>query len=56
MKAFQHLNSIESVSNADAKGIKETIKTAFARFGISRFTSCFLGSNVDGASINMGIH
>ena len=56
MKAFQHLNSIASVSNADAKGIKENIKTAFARFRISSFTSHFLGSNVDGASINMGIH
>ena len=48
--------SIESVSNADAEGIQETIKTAFARFGISNFTSRLLGLNVDGASVNMGIH
>ena len=48
--------SIESVSNVDAKGIKETIKTAFACFGISNFTSRLLGLNVDGASVNMGIH
>ena len=48
--------SIESLSNADAEGIKEAIKTAFARFGISNFTSHLLGLNVDGASVNMGIH
>ena len=48
--------SIDFVSNADAKGIKETIKTPIAHFGSSNFTSCLLGLNVDGASVNMVIH
>ena len=48
--------SIESVSNADDKGIEETIKSAFARLGISNFTSRLLGLNADGAGVNMGIH
>ena len=48
--------SLESVSNADAEGIKKTIKTAFVCFWISNFKSHLLGLNVDGASINMGIH
>ena len=56
---FRHSNKyfgIGSISNADAKGIKETIKTAFASFRISNFTSRLLGLNVDGASVNIGIH
>ena len=48
--------SIESVSNADAEGIKETIKADFPCFGISNFISHLLSLNVDGASVNMGIH
>ena len=48
--------SIESVPNADAESIKKTSKTAFARFGISNFTSSLLGLNVDGSSVNMGVH
>ena len=48
--------SIESVSNADAEGIKETIKSDFPCFGISNFISHLLSLNVDGASVNMGIH
>ena len=48
--------SIESVTNANAEGIKETIATAFSRFGISNFSSRLLGLNVDGASVNVGVH
>ena len=48
--------SIKSVSNAFAKGVKETMKTVFARSGISNSTSSLLGLNVDGASVNMRVH
>lgn len=48
--------SIKSVSNAFAKGVKETMKTVFARSGISNSTSSLLGLNVDGSSVNMGVH
>lgn len=48
--------SIDSVSNVDVVGIKETIKTTFAYFGVSNFTMGLLGLNVGGASVNMGIH
>ena len=47
---------IESVSKADLECITETIKSAFACFEISNFTSNLLGLNVDGASANMGVN
>ena len=48
--------STKSVSNAFAKGVKETMKTVFAHSGISNSTSSLLGLNVDGASVNMRVH
>ena len=48
--------NMESVSNADVEIKKETIRTVFTCFGISNFTSSLLGLNVDGASVNMGVH
>ena len=48
--------SVESVKSADANGIKESLEEAFKRVGIEDFTSRLLGLNVDGASVNTGIH
>ena len=46
--------SVESISNANAAGIHEGIKTAFERFGITNFSDRIVGLNADGASVNMG--
>ena len=48
--------SIESAENDDASGLKNCITNAFQRFGITRFSEWLLGLNVDGASVNTGIH
>ena len=48
--------SIESAENGDADGLKECIISAFNRFGITNFSDRLLGLNVDGASVNTGIH
>ena len=37
---------------ADAEGLKSSLEEAFGPVGIS----CFAGLNVDGASVNIGIH
>ena len=46
--------SVESVKNANAAGIHESIQTAFNRFGIIQFEDPIVGLNADGASVNMG--
>ena len=46
--------SVESVKNANAAGIHESIQTAFNRFDITKFEDCTVGLNADGASVNMG--
>ena len=48
--------SIESVKAADAEGLKSSLEEAFERVGISCFASRLHGLNVDGASVNTGIH
>ena len=46
--------SVESVKNANAAGIHESIQNAFDRFGITKFEDRIVGLNADGASVNMG--
>ena len=48
--------SIESAKNGDASGLKNCITKAFQTFGITKFLERLLGFNVDGASVNTGIH
>ena len=48
--------SIEPANNANAEGIIERIKTAFERIGILDFQKRIMGLNVDGASVNTGVH
>ena len=48
--------SIELTNNTNAEGIIECIKTAFERIGISDFQKRIMGLNVDGASLNTGVH
>ena len=48
--------SVKSVKMADAAGIIESIETVFNRFGIMSFTDGMPGLNVDGASVNVGVH
>ena len=46
--------SVESVKNANAAGIQESIQTAFNRFGVTKFEDCIVGLNADGANVSMG--
>ena len=48
--------SIEPANNANAEGIIECIKTALERIGILDFQKRIMGLNVDGASVNTGLH
>ena len=48
--------SIESAENGDASGLKNCITKAFQRFGITKFSERLLGLNVDGTSVDTGIH
>ena len=48
--------STESGENANSEGIKKCINKAFERIGITNFSKKLLGLNVDGTSINSGIH
>ena len=48
--------SIECPEHTDANGLKEAIKLAFNRIGLQDFLSKLHGLNVDGASVNTGIH
>ena len=48
--------SIEDAKNVDANGLLECITTAFSRFNIDEISKHILGLNVDGASVNTGIH
>ena len=47
---------VELVETADAAGIIESIETVFNQFGITSFTDRMSGLNVDGASVNVGVH
>ena len=48
--------SIESVKSGDAEGIKASIEEAFSIIGLTSFAEKLTGLNVDGASVNTGIH
>ena len=48
--------SVKLVKMADAAKIIESIETIFNRFGITSFTDRVLGLNVDGVSVNVGVH
>ena len=48
--------SIEPANKANAEGIIECTKTAFERIDILDFQKRIMGLNVDGASINTGVH
>ena len=48
--------SIECPTHTDAEGLKEAIKLSFGRIGLVDFSSKLHGFNVDGASVNTGIH
>jgi hypothetical protein len=47
---------VESPAQADAEGLQTAIETSFSRIGISRFPDRLVGLNIDGASVNMGVH
>ena len=51
----KHL-SIESAENGNASGLKNCITKAFQGLGITKFSERLLGLNVDGASVDTGIH
>ena len=46
----------ESPYHANAVGLKDVVELAFRRVGIADFTGNLFGLNVDGASVNNGIH
>ena len=48
--------SIENPARADAVHLVECIKEAFHRIGIVNITTYLHRLNVDGASVNLGIH
>lgn len=48
--------SIENPARADAAHLVECIKEAFHRIGIVDISSHLHGLNVDGASVNLGVH
>ena len=48
--------SIESLKTGDAEGIKASIEEAFGGIGLTSFADRLTGLNVDGASLNTGIH
>ena len=48
--------SIKTPSHTTAEGLKEAISSAFKRTGMTEFHTKLAGFNVDGASVNTGIH
>ena len=48
--------SIETILHTTAEGPKEAISSAFKRTGMTEFHTKLPGFNVDGASVNAGIH
>ena len=46
--------SIKSVKNANAAGIHQSIRTAFNRFGVTKFEDRIVGLNADSIGVNMG--
>ena len=46
--------SVESVKNANAAAIHDSIQTSFNRFGVAKFEDRIFGLNVDGDSVKMG--
>ena len=55
-KLFLKFLSVEPANNTNAEGIIECIKTAFEQIGILDFQKRIMGLNVDGASVNTGVH
>ena len=49
-------SSIESVQSADADGLLSSLKDSFERVGVDQFENHIHGLNVDGASVNTGVH
>lgn len=47
---------VESPEQADAEGLQNSITRAFSRIDIPCFSDRLVGLNVDGASVNVGIH
>ena len=47
---------VEPVKTAEVAGVIESIETEFNQFGITSSTDRMSGLNVDGASINVGVH
>ena len=47
---------IETPSHTTAEGLKEAISSAFKRNGMAKFHTKLVGFNVDGPSVNTGIH
>ena len=48
--------SIKTPSYTTTEGLKEAISSAFKRTGMTEFHTKLAGFNVDGASVNTGIH
>ena len=49
-------SSIESVQSADADGLLSSLKDLFERVGVDQFENHIYGLNVDGTSVNTGVH
>ena len=47
---------VEGPANGNAIGLKDAVEFAFNRVGVTDFTRSLFGLNVDGASVNTGIH
>ena len=48
--------SIETPKHTTADGLKDIIEISFNRIGIENYSNKLYGFNVDGASVNMGLH
>ena len=48
--------SIETSLHTTAEGLKEVISSGFKRTGMTEFHTKLVGFDVDGASVNAGIH
>lgn len=46
--------SVKTVENDDATGLMNTLKKAFARFGITNFEAKLAATSMHGGSVNMG--
>ena len=55
-KSLLKFLSLEPANNANAEGIIQCIEAAFERIGILALQERITGLNVDGASVNTGVH